>query len=157
MFLFAMDPYIPRPIRFQELWTVGELTLKAYSICLPGERVLPKLWVAARDVVQPFLEAGPTQHRTHRSGFVSVHQGRGEWQVNLDLWINENELLHRVWVTPENGPLELKSPPEDHNAFCVWEVYLMSFERHAWLAYMLNNPDGPDLESYLTARLDADV
>lgn len=154
---FVMEPYIPRPIRFQELWTFGDLTLKAYSICLPGERVSPKLWLAARDVVQASLNDNPTQQRTHKSGFVTVHEGRGEFQVNLDLWINENELLHRVWVTPDDGPIDLKPPPEDHNTVCVWEVYLMSFERHSWLAYMLNNPDGPDLESYLTARLDADV
>lgn len=152
-----MDPYVPRPIRFQELWTEGELILKAYAICRPGERVAPKLWVAARDVVQTHLNENPTMHRTHKAGFVTVHQGRGESQVNLDLWINDNELLHRVWITPEEGPVDLRPPPEDHNAVCVWEIYLMSFERHSWLAYVLNNPDGPDLDSYWTARLDADV
>jgi hypothetical protein len=150
-------PYQPRPIRFQELWTIGDFTLKGYSICLHGQRVAPKLWMAAREAVTSSLKNDPTEHKTHRSGFVTVHQGVGESQVNLDLWINENELLHRVWVTPSEGRVELVEPPKDHNSVCVWEIYVQAFERHAWIAYMLNNPDGPDLESYLTARLDADV
>lgn len=153
----TFEPYEPRPIRFHELWTVGDVTLKAYAISLSGERVAPGLWISAREIVQRDIEQNPTAQRTHGAGFVTVHQGRGESQVNLDLWINENELLHRVWVTPETPPIELVAPPADHNAVCVWEVYVQAFERHSWLAYVLNNPDGPDLESYLTARLDADV
>lgn len=152
-----MRPYLPRPIRFQELWTIGNLTLKGYAICLPGQRVSPKLWVAGRKAITTSLEEEPTKNETHGVGFVTVHQGIGESQVNLDLWINENELLHRVWTTPSEGPVKLEKPPEDHNSVCVWEIYVQSFERHAWIAYVLNNPDGPDLESYLTARLDADV
>lgn len=152
-----MEPYRPRQIRFHELWTISDLTLKAYQICQTGERVAPKLWLAARERVTKGLEEEPTAHRTHGAGFVTVHQGIGESQVNLDVWINENELLHRVWTTPQEGPLVLEEPPKDHNSVCVWEIYVQSFERHAWLAYVLNNPDGVDLNSYLTARLDADV
>ena len=152
-----MEPYRPRPIRFHELWNIGDLTLKAYQIGLPGERVAPRLWLAARERVTQSLEEEPTSHKTHGAGFVTVHQGVGESQVNLDIWINENELLHRVWVTSEVGAVDLQEPPRDHNSMCVWELYVQSFERHAWLAYVLNNPDGVDLNSYLTARLDADV
>ena len=151
------SPYVPRPIRFHELWTIGDLTLKAYAICRPSERVSPKLWVAAREAVTESLRENPTRHLMHAAGFVTVHQGIGESQVNLDLWINENELLHRVWVTPDEGPIALHPPEDDHNSVCVWEIYVQSFERHSWIAYVLNNPDGPDLQSYLTARLDADV
>jgi hypothetical protein len=152
-----LQPYRPRPIRFQEVWTIGKLRLKAYAICLPGERVSPALWLAAREAVTAGLESEPTEQRTHGAGFVTVHQGVGENQVNLDLWINENELLHRVWVTPSGNPPRLAPPPPDHNSMCVWEVYVQSFERHAWIAYVLDNPDGPDMGSYFTARLDADV
>ena len=151
------SPYLPRPIRFQELWTIGEVTLKCYSICRPGERVSPKLWLAAREAVTASLRDEPTELRSHGAGFVTVHQGEGESQVNLDLWVNENELLHRVWAAPEGGAVSLERPSADHNSVCVWEIYVLSFERHAWIAYVLNNPDGPDLESYFTARLDADV
>lgn len=153
----TFQPYAPRPIRFQELWTIGELTLKAYAISRPGRRVSPRIWLAARETVEDSLKANPTARRTHGAGFVTVHEGTGESQVNLDLWIEENELLHRTWVCPEGGPFELHPPPEDHNALCVWEAYVVAFERHAWIAYMLDNPDGPDPESYFTARLDADV
>jgi hypothetical protein len=118
--------------------------------------VAPKLWLAARDCAQASLEQNPTAHATHGAGFVTVHQGVGESQLNLDIWINENELLHRVFVAPE-GEMGLAPPPPDHNCMCVWEIYVQSFERHAWLAYVLDNPDGADLHSYLTARLDADV
>jgi hypothetical protein len=136
---------------------MGEWRLKAYSIALPGERVSPKLWLAAQDVVRTFLAGNPTGQKHYGVGFVTVHHGEGENQVNLDRWINQNELMHCVWVSPSDDPSSLTAPPEDHNMCCVWELYLMSFERHAWLAYVLNNPEGADLEAYLSARLDEDV
>jgi hypothetical protein len=60
-------------------------------------------------------------------------------------------------VSPADASANLQPPPEDHNAVCIWELYVMSFERHAWIAHVLTNPDGPDLDAYLTSRLDADV
>ena len=96
-------PYRPRSIRFQELWTIGGLHLKGYAISIEGERVAPRLWLAARETVTKSLEEDPTGHETYGCGFVTAHQGIDESQVNLDLWINENELLHRVWVTPNEG------------------------------------------------------
>lgn len=152
-----LTQYSHRSIRFQELWSIEGLALKGYAIGHQGERIPPRLWLAAREAVTKSLLENPTRHGTHGAGFVTVHAGIGESQVNLDLWINENELLHRVWVTPSVGPVHLVAPPVDHNSVCVWEIYVQAFERHAWIAYVLNNPDGPDLGSYLTARLDADV
>lgn len=152
-----LSPYSPRSIRFHELWKVGDLQLKGYMISAAGSRVSPSLWLAAREAVESSLQDEPTKLLTHGAGFVTVHASSIENQVNLDIWVNENELLHRVWVASSESARALSSPPKDHCSVCVWEVYVQSFERHSWIAYMLNNPDGPDLESYLTARLDADV
>jgi hypothetical protein len=153
--LFA--PYEARSIRFCEMWNVMGWSLKAYAITLAGEEIAPKLWLAARDAVSACLKGGPTKLEHYGVGFVTVHQGKGENQVNLDIWVNQNELLHSVWVSPKDASSRLAPPPGDHNSVCVWEIYVQSFERHAWIGNVLNNPFGPDMQAYLTSRLDTDV
>jgi hypothetical protein len=38
----------------------------------------------------------------------------------------------------------------DPAAGCVWEIEVVDFERRAWLEDVLANPDGPDIERYLS-------
>ena len=37
---------------------------------------------------------------------------------------------------------------------CVWELGIIEFERRAWIADVIGNPDGPDLDAYLGRRFD---
>ena len=40
---------------------------------------------------------------------------------------------------------------------CVWDLYIIAFERKAWIDTVLNNPEGPDLDAYLGRQLNDDV
>jgi len=65
------------------------------------------------------MKAGPALAETYRArrihtlGFLGIHDGRGANQVFLDLWVNENELLHVVWVSTKDDPGALVHPPPD--------------------------------------------
>ncbi len=150
-------PYQPRPIRFLSPWEIGGFRLKAYSIAVRGETARDELVHAARRAVEKFLRERPTRHTHYGAGFVGIHEGRGENQVFLDRWVNENELLHDYWISDTDRPAALRAADPDHNSVCVWDLALQCFERQAWLACVLANPRGPDLDAYLGRRMNADV
>ena len=91
--------YEPRPIAFIDLWPVGDFRLKAYSIACNRPRAR-ELIDAARHVISIHLDQRPTEQEHYGVGFAGIHEGRGENQVFLDLWVNQNELLHTYWVSP---------------------------------------------------------
>lgn len=146
-----------RPVRFMELWDVAGWRIKVYCIAhgqpTPGSQLLN----AGRSVAEGLLRGRSTANTHYGVGFLGIHDGRGENQVFLDRWVNENELLHDFWVSPKSDPASLTRPGNDHNSVCVWDLAVQCFEREAWLATVLRNPAGPDLEAYLASRLSADV
>ncbi len=156
MSTFAPHPYRARRIRPLGLWQAGGFRLKAYAIehAGPADAALVD---AARRLVERDLAERPTAQITYGVGFVGVHDGRGENQVFLDLWCNENELIHRYWVSPKDDPGALVLPPVDHNSVCVWDLGLQGKEREAWIATALARAGGPDLETYLTTWFDGEL
>ena len=131
--------------------------LKVYGISY--DRPLPRaeLVEAAHRVAGDHLRDHPTRHPSYGVGFLGIHDGRGENQVFLDLWVNENELLHTIWVSPTDDPARLEHPGPDSNSVCVWDLAVQGFERGAWVEHVLSRKGGPDLEAYLATRMSADV
>jgi hypothetical protein len=148
------EQYQSRPLRFIELWHVDDWRLKVIGIAYGRETPDPRLVDAAKRVAAQYLRSHPTRHAHYGVGFLGVHDGRGENQVFLDRWINENELMHEYWVSPKHDPAQLVVPGDDHNSVCVWDLAVQCFERQAWLDCVLANPAGPDVDSYLARRID---
>jgi hypothetical protein len=73
--------------------------------------------------------------------------------VFVDFWGNENELFHRVFLSRSHDPMQLTVAENTDSSVCVWDLRLQSFEREAWIKYVLRRPNGPDLEGYLAERL----
>jgi hypothetical protein len=152
------EPYQPRPLRFLELWQVDDWRLKVIGIAYGRATPDVRLVDAAKRTAAEYLRTHPTRHAHYGVGFLGVHDGRGENQVFLDRWINENELMHAYWVSPKHDPERLLVPDvTDHNSVCVWDLAVQCFEREAWLECVLANPRGPDLDAYLTRRIRADA
>lgn len=147
--------YEPRPVRFLDLWEIDVWRLKTYGISYKQSTPRAELIAAAKSTASTFLREHPTQLPHYGVGFLGIHDGRGENQVFLDFWVNENELVHRYWVSRPDTPEELHDAPEDHNSVCVWDLMVQCFERQAWVDCVLANPKGPDFEAYLQRRLDA--
>ncbi len=149
-----ISPYTPRPVRFLEVWHLQDWRLKAYGISYDRPRPREELIDAARNAVERRLARHPTKLTHYNVGFVGIHDGRGENQVFLDFWVNENELVHWYVVSPSDDPTTLVEPPQDHNSVCVWDLMVQCFERQSWLECVLANPRGPDLDAYMCRCLD---
>lgn len=130
--------------------------MKLYTITRPGKEINPALLTQAKQEIIQFLDTHPTRHEHYGVGFACVHEGKGENQVIIDRWINENELMHQILVSPESDPLTFSLPPKDHNSVCVWELALQGFEREAWLRHVLNS-DQPNFEEYQAERLNTEA
>jgi hypothetical protein len=140
-----------------DLWKLHGYRLKVYSISHQNPSVPPGLLQASRVAVEAYLRLCPTGQRSHGAGFVTVHEGRNENQVNLDRWVNQVELLHTVFVSSLEAPARMAPPPADHNAMGVWEMAVQAFERETWLTHVLQRPEAPDFEGYFTARLEGTI
>ena len=151
------EGYQPRPIRFLELLRENDWRVKVYGIAYDRSWPGSDLIAAARRRAIYRLRRGPTRQRAHGVGFLGIHDGKGGNQVFLDLWINDNELLHKVYRSSKGSPTRLEPVPADYNSVCVWDLYVQAFERRAWLAHVLDNPAGPDFDAYLAARLETEV
>ena len=152
--LAPAEAYRPRRIHPLGVWPLAGFRIKASALLYRGESADPALVAAAHECAAAFLVGEPTALAHYGTGFLGIHDGRGANQVFLDLWVNENELLHVVWVSTKEDPGALVHPPPDHNSVCIWDLALQSFEREAWIACVLANPDGPDLERYLATTKD---
>src|SRR5690349_2679474 len=99
-----------RPVCSLGVWDLEGWRLKAYGIAWARERPRDELVEAARGWAGRFLRERPTSLEHYGVGFIGVHDGRGENQVFLDRWVNENELLHDYVVSPSDRPAELHAP-----------------------------------------------
>ena len=155
MTIHLRESYDRRPLRFLDLWTTGEWRLKVIGIAYGRETPEPELVTGAKRVASQYLRENRTRHASYGVGFLGVHDGRGENQVFLDRWINENELMHVYWASPKDDPGRLVVPSADHNSVCVWDLAVQCFEREAWVECVLDNSRGPDLDAYLARRISA--
>jgi hypothetical protein len=89
-------------------------------------------------------------------GFTISHDAVGACLGLVYSWQGENELNQRLFMAPQETPGAL-SPVEHPAAGCVWELGIIAFERRAWLADVLPNPNGPDVELYMWRSLSADI
>ena len=148
------EAYEERPIRFLELWAEAGWRVKVYGIAYRRAAPRAELLEAARRVARERLFAlAPDKGGRYGVGFVGAHDGRGVNFVFVDWWADENELHHHVYVSPPERPAELQETTATGLIACVWDLRVLAFEREAWLAEVLRNPSGPDLEGYLSRCL----
>jgi hypothetical protein len=154
-----LRPYAVRRIQFLRYWPCQKIRFKVYGITMGTESLSAKIIATALRKTAVHLRGNPTRHQQYGAGFISIHQGRGENQIVIDRWINENELLHQILISYEKTPAKFHKPAADHNSVCVWELYLQGFERKAWLDCVLRSKLSlpARLRRYLGRRLNARV
>ena len=146
-----MEAYEPRSFRFIELLTLGDWRMKLYGIA--WRRELPRahlLEVAKRIAAEVLRNAVPNNDEV---GFIGVHDGRNARLVFVDYWENEDELFHRVFLPRSDDPDTLAPATSSDLSVCVWDLRLQSFERAAWIKYILRKANAPDFHGYLGERL----
>lgn len=152
-----IKPYKPRPIRFIELWEESGWRIKVYGIAYNRELPRRELIESAKKVARERLPQPANTPNRYGAGFLGIHDGRGANFVFVDWWADENELHHHVYISPSEQTQQLRyASPADAQA-CVWDLFVLSFERQAWLETVLTNPAGGDIEAYLQRRLNTEA
>jgi hypothetical protein len=126
----------------------GAWRLKLYGLARPEQGVRPELLDRTRELAARSLP--PLDDRTYGAAFAIAHDAR--FPISLIYWwSDENEIRSRIYAGETIDGMEAL----DATAFgCVWELGIVEFERRAWIADVIGNPDGPDLDAYMSRRFD---
>jgi hypothetical protein len=126
----------------------GDWRLKLYGLAAPEKGVRPELLDRTRALAAASLP--PVDERRYGAAFAIAHDARFPIAL-IYWWQDENELRSKIYAGADLDRLELTDP----TAFgCVWELGIVEFERRAWIADVIGNPDGPDLDRYLSRRFE---
>jgi hypothetical protein len=91
------------------------------------------------------------------AAFVTIHHAEMFNQILVDWWERVNELRHRVFKAPPERPEVFEEITATGEAFCIWELGVIGFERDAWLEAALKSQAATAVEDYLKLRLDEDA
>lgn len=166
--LIPDTPYTARPVRFLRLADLGGWRVKVYGISAHRERPDPAFVEAAERLARDRLPsppvwsavpgAGPAvSEDRYGIGILIAHEGREGGFALVSWWVGENMLQHHVYFAPAHAPFTFEYLSPTGIVACVWELAVLAFEREAWIEAMLANPGGPDLQTYLARRLNADL
>jgi hypothetical protein len=127
--------------------------MKVYGISATCGMPGPGLVDAGRRVATGLLTGVASRTPHYGVGFMGVHGGATADMVFVDWWAAENELHHHVHVAESGRPETLRPRSADELTACVWDLELIAFERKAWIRCVLERPDAPDWDAYLTNLL----
>lgn len=153
--------YQPRPARFIRLERIRDWRVKIYGIATPdiatsGHVPRPQLIEATVARAAAVLPAEANACGRMGVGFAIAHDAATASIALVYWWQAANELHQRVFAGPREDPNAMQKLA-DPGAGCVWELGIIDFERRAWIADVLGNPSGPDLERYLGRELTAEI
>ena len=145
--------HVVKPIRFVELWVFGQWKIKVYSISQGAEFVDDSFINIAKDIAANVVANQiPSSARHYHTAFLTIHTSPAFNQIIIDWWAEENELRHLVFKAEAHNPKDFKNITSSGEAFCVWELKVIGFERDAWMKYILND-DTPNFDGYHEASL----
>jgi hypothetical protein len=153
--------YRPRPIRCQGVVELGGWRIKVYGIAYGGAAPRDSLVEAAKRQAAQMLPQPAITDSRYGVGFLGAHQGLTADVVFINWWEVEDELHHHMFVADPESDTESETglrPAQPHElTACIWDLAVLGFERDAWVESVLKRADGPDLDGYLSAQLNADV
>jgi hypothetical protein len=157
MTIEVSEPYCPRSIGFLELWEVRGWRVKIYGIAKAGETPAPALVEAAKRIAAERLPEKALGPQHYGVAFIIIHEGANGDYVLVDWWSDQDIVQHHLYGAPKGHGGELEYGWPEGAGFCVWELAVCCFEREAWLDCVLKRPGDPDLEAYLSRRMNKDV
>lgn len=143
-------------MRFLEQWNLGDWRVKLYGISETNDVPDEACRAEARALAEATLPKPALTATRYGVAFVTVHQAQMFNQIIVDWWERENELRHRVFKANPETPYQFEEITATGEAFCVWELRVLAFERAAWLQHVLRADHLGDLEGYLNAVLNED-
>jgi hypothetical protein len=149
--------YKTRPIRFLELYSFENWSIKIYSISSKNEFVSDEYLKKAKNQLSKWLILSETNAlETYNIATLMLHECKEGCFAIINWWIDENMLQHYVYLT-KNKSEEFTLFSSNGIVTCVWESAVIWFERNAWAKHVLLKNENPDFESYLNEQLNEDV
>lgn len=140
------QPYLPRPITPAGVKSINRWQLKRYIIRYSQASGAAPDYTPAYQLVSQWLPVQAETVNRPGIGFVIEHQGKTLNYLIVGWWDNENELRVKVWVQEQ----EVWRAARDES-FCVWDLQVMTFERDAFVATLLQTT--PDTLAYMNRYL----
>jgi copper chaperone CopZ len=147
------EPYIARPVSALGTWRHGDWRMKKYTIAYRREAARGELIEAAEAVAADILPTPAITPTRYGVGFLGIHDGRGAGLVFVDWWEQENDLHHRVFLSPDTDRGALRPATPTELVACVWDLSVIAHEREAWIRHVFA-ADVPNLAAYLEDQLD---
>lgn len=152
------NKYQQRPVRFLEVYQIGEWQVKIYTMSIKDTFVSTYTIQLAKKNLQEWLSAKNNYAlETYNIATLILHQGKEGCFAVINWWIDENMLQQFVYLARNENPTEFSIYSDKGIITCVWEMAVLWFERNLWIKYILKNNKKPDFKSYLNKHLNADV
>lgn len=139
----------PRPTRSTGVLTVNGWQLKSYEITLDAAPISKEVIDAATSCLAVALPEAGSETAV---GFVVMHLGSEQMWLLADRWHGDVACQH-TFFAPLDDPKNFTAIPAGGPTACVWELAVHAHERDAFVAHVLNPPDGPDYDAYLADTL----
>ena len=154
----SFTQYKPCKVEFRQLLTVGDWTIKVYTITHRASFAAETTLENAMAELPKWLEKSKAlKFPTYNLAFLIVHEGRdGVWTL-INWWRGGEMLQSTTYYTNFEYPDEFVMLPHEGFMACVWELAVISFERAMWVEYVLKKADKPDFASYLQKYLSKEV
>jgi hypothetical protein len=146
--------YHQRMGRFVSEERLGDWRLKLYGLAAPEKGVRPELLEATRRLARESLP--PVDDDRHGAAFAIAHDARFPIAL-IYWWQGLNEIHHRIFAGADGGDPTDLSEITGQPMGCVWELGIVEFERRAWIEDVIGNPDGADLDRYMSRRFDGPI
>ena len=130
--------------------------MKIYGISSLGETPEQGFIETAKNVASSTLPAPATEAARYGAAFVTFHRAEMFNQIIVDWWERVNELRHHVFKSLPERPYAFEEITASGEAFCIWELRVIGFERDAWLEMAIKNGNGNGIDDYLNCRLNED-
>ncbi|KAB2838188.1 MAG: isochorismatase [Melioribacteraceae bacterium] len=148
--------HIKRPVRFLELYEYKNWKIKFYGIRQGAEKPDAQYLQIAKNIADEILPQPSVTNERYGVAFITVHQADMFNQIIVDWWERTNELRHHVFKAEANSPEKFENITASGEAFCVWELRVIAFERQAWIDKVLLSNNENNFEEYLNEQLNED-
>jgi hypothetical protein len=152
-----VTPYARRSVRFLELSERDGWKVKVYGISAKNERPNQALVEASKEIAYKRLPLPAVAPNRYGLGVLIVHEGVDANYVLVDWWVNECILQNHVYTSELNDPSAFEYISPTGMTVCVWELPVLAFERDAWVNNILSSAARPNVEGYLSQRLNDQI
>ena len=153
---YPFKKHSKRQVRFLELWLNNNWKIKIYGISQLSEKPEEKFVEIAKQLAEETLLKHASENQHYGTAFITIHRAEMFNQIIIDWWERVNELRHHVFKAEPANPYYFKNITATGEAFCIWELSVISFERDAWYKHVLNAKE-ENINNYLNTVLNKDI